>query len=285
MCSVTMVFPILEELPRVFMKQDGKILSCDFFSINVAKVIQSGSFSQVYEGYFNSVPAAIKVIQVFSMNTLSRKRSLEREIKHLRETAGDSHIVTMYGAYADNQCYYLVFERLQQDLQELGKLPMDEVEAKRFIKEIVLGVKQMHTRGIVHRDLKIENILISKDKSVIKICDLGFARKPGKSRLFNFCGSQETVAPEILAGKGYKFGVDIWALGCIMFILLTSSSPFFNDYLTTDQIYTNMKKRDIKPFLEPHLSSDGIDLICKMLTFDEDKRIDIDGVLVHSWLN
>jgi serine/threonine protein kinase len=78
----------------------------------------------------------------------------------------------------------------------------------------------MHKRKVIHRDLKLQNILLTKD-GIIKIADFGFAKDLSfqKNMANSYCGTPITMAPEIFEGKSYTFSADIWSLGCILYEL------------------------------------------------------------------
>lgn len=99
-------------------------------------------------------------------------------------------------------------------------------------RQVVSAVEYLHEMHVAHRDLKCENIFITWNDT-IKLGDFGFARscldpKTGASVLSNtFCGSAAYAAPEILQGVAYDPKMfDIWALGCVLYIMLTASMPF-----------------------------------------------------------
>ena len=129
-----------------------------------------------------------------------------------------------------------------------GRLP--EQEARLVFKQIVKGMSSMHAKNMIHRDVKLANILCqftdyhedapldnyikffdfetNRDSLVVKIADLGFSRKLQQGQVAETgCGTPLTMAPEIFFSKtGYGNKVDIWSLGCIFFELLTGLAPF-----------------------------------------------------------
>ncbi|CAG5098662.1 Oidioi.mRNA.OKI2018_I69.XSR.g15870.t1.cds [Oikopleura dioica] len=103
----------------------------------------------------------------------------------------------------------------------------DFPRATNFCAQIVRGITYLHQRDIIHRDLKLENILVGKNERLM-ISDFGFARvmRP-EDRSDTYCGSAAYAPPEILQTKSYSgMSVDIWALGCMIFCILTGSMPF-----------------------------------------------------------
>lgn len=97
-----------------------------------------------------------------------------------------------------------------------------------YAAEMILGIQYMHSKGIVFRDIKPENVLITEDGH-IKLADFGFAKRLlNHSKTFTFCGTPEYMAPEILFKSGYDYSVDWWSLGVVIFEMLTGYSPFYD---------------------------------------------------------
>ncbi|KAJ1623006.1 kinase-like domain-containing protein [Pavlovales sp. CCMP2436] len=110
---------------------------------------------------------------------------------------------------------------------------MEEPTARAFFLELCLGVQHCHSRGVVHRDLKLENVMLT-DKGVLKIIDFGLAAEYEPlgdgtfqlTTLFETCGSKSYAAPEVLSGKGYSgFGADVWSCGICLFAMLAGFFP------------------------------------------------------------
>ena len=95
-----------------------------------------------------------------------------------------------------------------------------------YISEITLALGYLHENNIAHRDLKPENLLIGNDGH-LKLTDFGFAKKI-EGKTFTICGTPDYLAPEIILGIGHDQGVDWWALGVLIFELLSGYTPFFD---------------------------------------------------------
>ena len=133
--------------------------------------------------------------------------------------------------------------------------------AKFYFAEIVLGLEFLHSKNIVYRDLKPENVLIDIDGH-LKLADFGLSKIFKRDeRSFSFCGSPEYMCPEILKREGHTHMVDIYTLGAILFEMLTGLPPF----------YTNNKSEMTKRILESeliypsHLNFDAVELMKGLL--------------------
>ena len=116
---------------------------------------------------------------------------------------------------------------------------LHEVEAQFFFEQIVRGVSWLHKWGIVHRDLKMENILLDKTCTQVKIIDLGLGTfYLGKAHLSTFCGSADYAAPELFMRKLYDGpSVDVWSIGVILYAMLTGFVPFASAQNVVDVKY------------------------------------------------
>ncbi len=152
----------------------------------------------------------------------------------------------------DKQVYVLDYMPNGELYTLMGRLKSISLELARFYSaEIVNMIDHMHSRGIIHRDLKPENILIDAkfhlklvDFGTAKICDPTYIAPPhyySEGQKSTFVGTAEYVSPEVLLDKEAGFGVDIWALGCIIYQLIAGQSPFRNktEYLTFEKIIKN----------------------------------------------
>ena len=119
----------------------------------------------------------------------------------------------------------------------LQKERYSERDAALIMRRIMRGIRVLHANGIVHRDLKPENLVFESpdDDSKIKITDFGLAFHVGETDLFHkmTVGSPGYISPEILTNKYYSPACDIWALGCILFILLIGGPPFGNQLIVS----------------------------------------------------
>ncbi|KIH64831.1 kinase domain protein [Ancylostoma duodenale] len=119
----------------------------------------------------------------------------------------------------------------------------DLYDAVRFYSmEIIVALQHIHSKNIVLRDLKPENLLLSEDGHV-KIADFGLA-KVLKGKTYTICGTPEFMAPELISRKGYGMDVDWWSLGVLLFELITGRTPFSGD--TQEDTFEAIQKGDLQ---------------------------------------
>jgi len=179
-----------------------------------------------------------------------------------------------------------LFDRLQDQPQFM------EEDARKLITQVAEAIKYLHDHGIAHRDLKIENIMFTdKDSMNLKLGDFGLAKDMHGHTAVTRCGTTEYMAPEIVQGVEYSPSVDVWALGCLVFILLYGTFPFFNDEDPEGNRLVDITEK-IKSghFTFPpdgdefQVSDLAKDLIRKALEVDASKRITVYQFLGHSWI-
>ncbi|KAL8271985.1 hypothetical protein Esti_004109 [Eimeria stiedai] len=190
--------------------------------------IGEGSFAKVYMGkhLFTGEEVVIKAVD--------KKKVLESnvytEIEVLRKVS-HPYIMRLYAAYEQEDFVCLVLEYLRGGelfdyISEKG--PFSEDQARHAMRRILLALQAMHMKGIVHRDLKTENLIIEhpSNPASIKIIDFGLAATVGSQEMKMRCGSPGYVAPEILQDLPYGPKVDVFSSGVILYTLLAGFPPF-----------------------------------------------------------
>ncbi|OTF79920.1 protein kinase-like protein [Euroglyphus maynei] len=242
---------------------------------------------------------AIKIVDKIKL-TKEGLEQLSCEIKLWSILSRHEHpnVVKLYQCIDTRTKLYLVMEYCGNNVCDLYDYiqkkndgdGLDANEAKHIFKQICKAIFYCHSLKIVHRDLKPENILIinnqqEKSDILVKLIDFGFSNQWCEDELLRTsCGSLAYSAPEILLGNQYDGPkVDIWSLGCILYILLYGHNPFmqYNDNETLIKIldcsFTTPEKSSV--------NESSIDLIQSLLKKDPNMRLSIEEVLNHPWLD
>ncbi|PAV63193.1 hypothetical protein WR25_06870 [Diploscapter pachys] len=251
----------------------------------IGKAIGRGNFAVVRLAKHGiaKIKVAIKIIDKTRIDEENLQK-IEREISILK-TLDHPNIVKLYEIIRSERYIYIVTEycgggELYEYLIERGRVT--EVEARRFFSEIVSAIDYLHENGIVHRDLKAENILLDKEKNHIKIIDFGFSNYQTSDSLLNtWCGSPPYAAPELLLGNVYDGKkADVWSLGVLLYILVTAGFPFPGD--SVDKLKRAVLSGQVK--IPYWVSVECSDLIKKMLVLNPKKRFSVKQVLSHRWM-
>ena len=226
---------------------------------------------------------AIKILEKEKMKEIDKIRS-NREIKILKKMR-HRNIVHLYNDINTEKLIYLIMEyvkgkELLTYINEKNKL--NENESCYYFQQIISGIEYLEKLKIVHRDIKLENIIIEDNKN-IKILDFGLSNFYQKNNiLYSSCGSLCYASPEMVEGKKYSGScVDIWSSGIVLFAMLCGYLPF------TDSNEQKLFKKIVEGKLYfPHfLSEQAKDLLNKVLTKDPLKRITINKIKKHPWFN
>jgi hypothetical protein len=250
-----------------------------------------GQYSKVYKGIntLNSNYVAIKAIskKLLNMKSLSK---LLYEIQYMK-LLKHKHIMSLIELIEDQYCFYLIMSYAEDgDLfKVMHERKLTEKEMALIIKNVAQGVKHFNQFGIVHRDLKSENLLIETKGEFmsIKISDFGIALTLGEQEYTNeIDGTLTYLPPEVLVRKGSNRKADVWSIGIILYQMVTGEAPFDdkgkNEEIIGKKIVYTYVDCSQKEFRKK--SNYLTDLIEKCLEKKEEKRITIDEVLKNVWI-
>ncbi|XP_075153908.1 cGMP-dependent protein kinase for isoform X2 [Haematobia irritans] len=172
----------------------------------------------------------------FALKQMKKAQIVEtRQQQHImseKEIMGEANcqfIVKLFKTFKDKKYLYMLMEsclggELWTILRDKGNF--DDSTTRFYTACVVEAFDYLHSRNIIYRDLKPENLLLD-EKGYVKLVDFGFAKKLQSGRkTWTFCGTPEYVAPEVILNRGHDISADYWSLGVLMFELLTGTPPF-----------------------------------------------------------
>lgn len=269
---------------------------------NFEKILGKGSFGLVRIISLKKEPEKKFALKIIEKDKVKEKvYLLEREITILRNM-DHPNIINFYETYQDSKYLYIVMEYCHGgDLMDrlLQRRYLEEREVCHIMFKLFSAINYVHKKKIVHRDLKLENILFSDKTSNadLKIIDFGLSAivkakftsffsseksGPEASDLNSKVGTPLYVAPEVLKGN-YSYECDIWSLGVIMFMLLSGDPPFIGS--TEDKLFEMIEKGNygFNSKVWDKVSPKAKDLITKLLKVNPKKRISGNNILKHPW--
>ncbi|KAL4176380.1 hypothetical protein KRP22_001323 [Phytophthora ramorum] len=248
-----------------------------------------GATAQVYlaEHEASGAHVAIKVID----KLLVQRAQLESKVRQemvLHAELQHPHVLHVESVFEDARNYYMVLEycarrSLSAVVKTLPGRRMDEQIGKKIFRQVVAGVVYLHASGVIHRDLKLANLLLDAEGQV-KISDFGLAARLGGDHV-TMCGTPNFIAPEVLTADDapYDETVDVWSLGCILHCLLLGKAPY--EGRKVSETLENVANAGQNPLKFPEgFSSSASDLIKRLLTADPRGRPSAQQILLHPWL-
>ncbi|KAI0187700.1 catalytic subunit of camp-dependent protein kinase [Xylaria flabelliformis] len=247
----------------------GKYSLNDF---DLLRTLGTGSFGRVHlvQSKHNQRFYAVKVLkkaQVVKMKQVEHtndERRMLGEVKH-------PFLITLWGTFQDARNLYMVMDFVEGGelfslLRKSGRFP--NPVAKFYAAEVTLALEYLHSRNIIYRDLKPENLLLDRHGH-LKITDFGFAKRvPDKT--WTLCGTPDYLAPEVVSNKGYNKSVDWWSLGILIYEMLCGYTPFW-DSGSPMKIYENILRGKVK--YPAYVHPDAQDLLERLITPDLTKRL------------
>ncbi|CAF1058594.1 unnamed protein product [Rotaria sp. Silwood1] len=284
---------LTRQIPHIRLHDDGNIET----RYEILNKLGEGSFGTVsrVKNKENDLFYALKTITKKPGNK-SKASILDNEVKLLTEV-NHANLIQLHEVLESSQKLYLVVElceggELGGCVKKIGPLPEETV--KQIMSKLISALHYLHKMNIVHRDLKLENILLKNspinktDEFDIRVTDFGLSSKQSitstDSLFYDYCGTPLYMAPEILENKNYSALCDVWAMGVIMYYLICGRHPYVsNDERRLLEIIRSQKLRfDSEKFR--NISSEGLDFLQGMLVYDTVHRRTMGELIVHPWL-
>ncbi|KAK5658372.1 hypothetical protein OQA88_2348 [Cercophora sp. LCS_1] len=266
--------PTKKPLPSATDPGTGQKISLDHF--NFLAVLGKGNFGKVMlaETKRSRKLYAIKVLKkefIIENDEVESIRS-EKRVFLIANRERHPFLTNLHACFQTETRVYFVMEYISGgDLMlHIQRGQFGTKRAQFYAAEVCLALKYFHENGVIYRDLKLDNILLTLDGH-IKIADYGLCKEDMwyGSTTSTFCGTPEFMAPEILLDKKYGRAVDWWAFGVLIYQMLLQQSPFRGE--DEDEIYDAILADE--PLYPIHMPRDSVSILQKLLTREPDQRL------------
>ena len=259
---------------------ESRTWTIDDFEIGMK--VGSGRFGNVYlarerkSKFVVAIKAVLKkeLVRSCVVDLIQNEIDVQSHLSH-------PNILGLYGYFWDDTSIYIVMEYgfygdLKKLLDQHGKF--SERRAAWFIARIANAIAYMQDRGVIHRDIKAENVLLG-DGFEPKLSDFGWAVRKGDLNRKTLCGTVPYMPPEVASGNDYGFEADLWCLGVLTYELCTGRTPFGS--MAMDQVQDNIQKETL--LFPASMTPLCKDFITGLLQ-EKSKRSSIQQVLSHPWI-
>uniref|UniRef100_A0A667WQW7 Serine/threonine-protein kinase PLK n=1 Tax=Myripristis murdjan TaxID=586833 RepID=A0A667WQW7_9TELE len=253
-------------------------------SYSKGKLLGKGGFARCYEmtDLANNKMYAVKVIPQARVSKPHQRDKITNEIE-LHKTLSHKHVVKFSHHFEDQENIYIFLELCsRKSLAHIWKArhTLTEPEVRYYLRQIISGLKYLHNRGILHRDLKLGNFFVNENME-LRLGDFGLAAKleTVEQRKKTICGTPNYLAPEVLNRQGHGTESDVWSLGCVMYTLMCGNPPF--ETLDLKETYKCIK--EVRYNLPSSLPPAAQKLISNILQKNPSDRLTLDQILNHEF--
>lgn len=270
-------------------KKNRRKVGLDDFSF--LAVLGKGNFGKVMLAETRNTKQlyAIKVLKKDFIIENDEVESLRSEKSVFLVASKERHpfLLNLHSCFQTENRVYFVMEYISGgDLMwHIQQTPFTPRRAQFYAAEVLLGLKYFHENGVIYRDLKLDNILLTLDGH-IKIADYGLCKENMTygNTTGTFCGTPEFMAPEILLEQKYGRGVDWWAFGVLIYQMLLGQSPFRGD--DDDEVFDAILLDE--PLYPIHMPRDSVSILQGLLTREPEKRLgsgpmDAEEIMKHRY--
>lgn len=287
---------------------------------SVGSVLGEGSSAKVYAATHNGTGDEFAIKWIDKNGDMNDDASMAAELAILKGLH-HTNIVNLHEVFESESTLWLVMEKVDGGellgyLEELNHL--SEAYVRDIAKQLCTGLHYIHSSGVVHRDIKLENVLraTSSPDSCVKIADFGLAailprfekhnfdadasvKRKSSKLLKDMWGTPQYFSPELI-GEAYGTQVDVWSLGCVLYELLSGHKLFGESIPNIDDIWNDDKAEkalyaEIKAgptsaaFVEdrwdPKISTDCKSFLLALCNVDPVERLSAGEALSHAWMN
>ncbi|BFI23367.1 hypothetical protein MPTK2_1g01440 [Marchantia polymorpha subsp. ruderalis] len=264
----------LNETRKKDFEKKGIMKQITFDELEEIGLLGTGLFGKVKLVYSKRTEEyyALKCVRKAQVIKMQEEEHLRNEKINMSEL--DFPFITkLIRTFKDEKHIYLlqqltVGRELFLFMEKVGRL--QDWEAAFYAGGVLLALEYMHGKGIAYRDLKPENTLIGENGYPILI-DMGFAKRIHNRKTFSMCGTPDYMAPEIIKRQGHGKAVDFWALGCLIFEMITNTSPFNKGSDPPQVVFQKVVEGNLR--FPPYMTTHAMDVIRQLLDPNPETRL------------
>ncbi|KAM3140658.1 hypothetical protein pb186bvf_007256 [Paramecium bursaria] len=283
------------QAPKQQIQSLFEFIKLDIFQISIGqnykllKLVGQGAFAKVFKA------VNLNTQQFFAIKQLSLEKNdkyqILKEIQILKQLNHES-CIHLHEIYQEDNQIYLVLDYIQGGQLLIQLTRVKKVHYEQNIRDIVQtlleGLEYLHSKNIIHRDIKPQNILRRSDKNTVDlvITDFGLAEfvQPGGNKVKNISGTPGFIAPELLRLEKYDQRIDMYSLGVTVYLIVTGQFPFNIVVKNNDLFeYVADDSRYIRILQNSQLSDLGIQFLIDCLQLDQNRRLTSKQALRHPW--
>ncbi len=284
----------LNENAEEFGYEDGRApLKVNMSDFELIRVLGRGAFGKVLQVVKKDTGMTF-AMKILKKNMVYKRKQVTHTMteRKIMEAARHPFCMGLRYAFQSESKLYIVMDfakggELYYHLKKQKSKRFEEAAAKIILAEVALGIGHLHSKGVIYRDLKPENVLLHEDGHIC-LADFGLAKElnPGNSDTKTMCGTPEYLAPEVLSGKRHNQAIDWWAYGCLVYELMTGVTPFHSK--TMEELIKKVERGKVR--FPPYMSSTLQDLILKLLNANPRTRLgcgerEVEELKEHPWFS
>lgn len=256
----------------------------------IHRPLGEGQFGKVKEAVHveTGMRYAAKIIKKTAIKTKKDADTVKKEVNLMKRLNGHPNILQMFEVLEDAEKFYLILELasggdLFDKIISMGGFSEDQ--ARVYFQQIVSGLRHCHDQGIIHRDMKPENLLLDANGN-LKISDFGLSNTilTTEQMLKTHCGSEKYAAPEVMQNTDPYIGppVDVWSIGVILYIMVGGAFPFVEATMKCE-LYSSFVAGTFE--FPKAMSIELVDLLTRTFAAEPARRITLAQIAEHPWVN
>lgn len=287
----TMSFPVSNDLTDISGCNSACIRSFHSEYKLIHSNIGSGLLGQI-KLCAHKVSTKVFAVKIISKSNLTseqlKSRTIESQVR-IMQSVDHPTILKIHDFFEDSSNFYLIMDYVQggdlfSKMEKYGRF--SEKTASKIMKQLLLALSHLHSKNIVHRDIKCENLLVEEKSGqmAIKLIDFDTVTKQSEKQLEGIHGTVYYMAPEVISGP-YNEKCDIWSAGIVLYCLITQNFPFGGE--TDDEIMSNIQHGNINfdMLKKWNISNELSSFIQQLLSKNPESRPSATTILDHAWIS